>query len=149
MKLWRHSPMKSRCPGPKQPWNVHNFACWALGLQELIGTLSSPLSWSPGSHLDRASLASWACTWEVLGVGMAVWARAFLELSPECLRGQIPGSQWQKEARAITEKGLLLSSCGKLFLALHLTFEKEARLERAVDAPPLSQIPSYSPLWAP
>lgn len=78
------------------------------------------------------------------GVGMAVWARAFLELSPECLHGEIPGSQWQKEARAITESiaELLFSSCGKLFLALYLAFEKEARLERAVDAPPLSQIPS-------
>lgn len=37
------------------------------------------------------------------GVGVAVWARAFLELSPECFRGEIPCSPGQKEARTTSE----------------------------------------------
>lgn len=113
-----------------------------MGLQELIGIQGRPLSWSTGRHLDQTRLASWECTW-----GLLEWV---------WLCG--PGHFWNSPQNAFVEKylvlqgkrkqephlrtSLLLRSYGKLFLALYLTFEKEARVERAVDAPLQSRFPA-------
>lgn len=63
------------------------------------------------------------------GGGKAVWARAFLKPSlVACLeKDLILTSEGKQDAMLLT--GLFLSFCGKLFLAVHPTFE------RAVDAP--------------
>lgn len=68
-------------------------------------------------------------------MGKAVWARAILELSPvACVEKDLILTGEGKQ-NALLRTGLLLSFCGKFFLALHLIFEREAKVERAVHAP--------------
>lgn len=68
-------------------------------------------------------------------MGNAEWARVFLKPSPvACLeKGLILTSEGKQDALLLT--GLFLCFCGKLFLAVHPTFERETKVERAVDAP--------------
>lgn len=59
------------------------------------------------------------------GTGKAVWARAFLELSPVARSEKDLILTGEGKQGALPRTGLF---CGKFFLALHLTFEREAKV---------------------
>lgn len=69
-----------------------------------------------GSHLDRASFASWKCMWEALEwVWLCGPGHFWNSLQNACLHGEIPGSQWQKETRSMTENRPLAQQLWETF----------------------------------